>query len=314
MSQSKLLSCTVIALAATIGSCGGDGGSTGPNGQTNGEFRFRAKIDGADWASTAGSERTGVPITLPGVFAITGTQLGGAGYTVVFQLYNIAGPGTYPLGVGVSVPGGSALISTIAGGWRTPQTGADGSITITTLTASRMEATFNFTAVPFTGSVTGTKTVTDGSLVVELKPTGTIAPLPENAGSKLSATLNGAAYNAAEATGTYLASGGIFTVVGNNDTRSLAISLTGVPATGVGTYALSNGSPARSIGLTIVNGAQVIGTYHSNMAGSNGTVTITSFTASRIKGTFSGVLGAVAGSGVTGTMSITNGVFDIGRR
>ncbi|HEX6048028.1 MAG TPA: hypothetical protein VFZ21_02125 [Gemmatimonadaceae bacterium] len=156
--------------------------------------------------------------------------------------------------------------------------------------------------------------MTNGSLVVELKPTGTIAPLPENAGSKLSATLDGAAYNAAEATGTYLASGGIFTAVGNNDTRSLAISLAGVPATGVGTYAPGDGLPARSVGLTVVNGTQVIGTSNSNMAGSDGTVTITSFTASRIKGTFSGVLGAVAGSGATGTMTITNGVFDIGRR
>jgi hypothetical protein len=312
MRRSTILSFTAFSVAAIV-ACGGDGGSTGPDGQPNGEFRFTAKIDGAAWASTAGVEQFGVAVVVPGTYGITGMQLGGAGYTIVFQLYNITGPGTYPLGVGVSVPGGSALISTVGGGWRTPQTGADGTISITTLTATRMEGTFNFTAVPFTGNVSGTKTVTDGSFVLELKPQGTIGPVPENAGSTLSATLNGAAYNAAEVAGQYLASSGILAVLGNNDTRSLSISLTGISATGVGTYPLSNGSPNRHIGLTIVNGTQIVGSYHSHMTGSSGSVTITSFTATRIKGTFSGVLGPVAGSGATGPMTITNGTFDIGR-
>jgi hypothetical protein len=305
-----------IGIVCAVSACGGDGGgdSTGPGpgpgpGATG---QFTAKIDGAAWASDAGVERVGVPITLPGLYALTGTKLGANGYTIILTLNNIPGPGTYPLGVGVSVAGGNALISTTAGGWRTPQTGADGSVTITTLTASRIEGTFNFTAVPFTGTVTGTKTVTDGSFKVDVKPTGTVGALPENAGGKVSATLNGAAFNAADVSGIYSASStGILTVVGTNSTRSLAISLAGIPANATGTFALS-GATSRSISMTLVNGTQVQGAYSSSVGGGSGSVTITSFTATRIKGTFTATLGAALAP-ATGTMSITNGTFDIGR-
>jgi hypothetical protein len=228
-------------------------------------------------------------------------------------LYNIPGPGTYPLGVGPSVAGGNVAISTTAGGWRTPQTGADGSITITTLTASRMEGTFNFTAVPFTGTVTGTKTVTEGSFALDVKPTGTVGALPDNAGGKVSATVNGAAYNAADVSGVYSSSNtGILTVAGTNNTRSLAISLAGIPANSVGTFALSNGAVSRTISVSLINGTQLAGSYSSAVGGGSGSVTITSFTATRIKGTFTATLGAALAP-ATGTMTITNGTFDIGR-
>ena len=300
----------VATIASVVAACGGDdGGATGP-GPSNGDFRFTARIDGAAWASEAGVERVGVPTTVPGTFALTGAKLGAGAFTIVITLYNIPGPGTYPLGVGVSVPGGNALISSTAGGWKTAQSGADGTINITTLTANRMEGTFSFTAVAFTGSATGTKTVTDGQFVVELKPTGTIGPLPDNAGSKASATLNGTAYNAAEVVGSYVASSGIMALVANNNTRSLSITLAGLPATVVGTYQLSNGSPSRQIGTSVVNGTQITSLHHSTAAGSSGSVTITSFTPTRIKGTFTATLGAVTG---TGTVTITNGSFDFGR-
>lgn len=300
-------------IAATIAStsCGGDSkDSTGPGG-TNGEFNFTAKIDGASWASDAGVERTGVPITLPGIYAMTGIKLGTSGYTVIISLYNISGPGTYPLGVGPSVAGGNALLSTVAGGWKTAQSGADGTITITTLTASRIAGTFNFTAVAFTGGATGTKTVTDGAFSLEVKPTGTVGVLPDNAGGKVSATLNGAAYNAADVSGIYSASNtGILTVVGNNNTRSLAISLAGITANTTGTFALSSAA-SRSISMSVLNGTQLQGTYSSSLTGGSGSVTITSFTATRIKGTFTATL--APGPNTTGTVTITNGTFDIGR-
>ena len=311
MRRSTLHRFASLAVAVAMTACGGSD-PAGPDDTGNGQFRFTAKIDGAAWASDAGVERVGVPVSVPGIFALTGTKLGANGYTVVISLYNIPGPGTYPLGVGVSVAGGNALISTAAGGWRTPQTGADGSITITTLTASRMEGTFSFTAVAFTGSVTGTKTVTDGAFTLEIKPTGTIGVLPENAGSKVSATLNGSSFNASDATGIYSASSpGILTVVGANNTRSLSISLAGIAANATGTFALSNGSPSRTITMSVVNGTQVQGIYSSGLAGGSGSVTITSFTATRIKGTFTATL--AAGPNTTGTMTITNGSFDLGR-
>jgi hypothetical protein len=303
-----------ISIACAITACGGsDGGSTGPTNGGTGNSRFTAKIDGVAWASDAGAERVGVPITLPGLYTMTGIKLGAGGYTLIFTLSNIPGPGTYPLGVGISVPGGNVLISTTAGGWRTPQTGADGSITITTLTASRIEGTFNFTAVPFTGSVTGTKTVTDGSFALDVKPTGAVGALPENAGHKVSATLNGVAFNAADASGSYSASNsGILSIVGTNNTRALSITLAGIAANATGTFALGSGATPRTMSLSLINGSQSAGAYSSSVAGGSGSVTITSFTATRIKGTFTATLGAALAP-ATGTMSVTSGTFDIGR-
>lgn len=313
MRRSILYRLATISIGCGISACGGSSGdSTGPTNGGTGNSRFTAKIDGVAWASDAGVERVGVPITLPGLYTMTGTKLGAGGYTIVITLYNIGGPGTYPLGTGVSVPGGNVLISTTAGGWRTPQTGADGSITITTLTSSRIEGTFNFTAVPFTGTVTGTKTVTDGSFALDVKPTGAVGALPDNAGSKVSATMNGTAFNAAEAGGSYSASNtGILSIVGTNSTRGLSITLAGITANSVGTVAL-NAATSRTMTLSLINGSQAAGSFSSSVAGGSGSVTITSFTATRIKGTFTATL-AAALAPATGTMSITNGTFDIGR-
>ena len=305
----------VAAAVTTLGAmaCGGGSESTGPDNGGNGQNRFTAKIDGANWASNSGVERVGVTISQPGLFTLTGIQLGGSGLTIVMTLTNIAGPGTYPLGVGFSVAGGNVLISSAAGpGWRTAQTGADGTITITTLTSSRIEGTFNFTAVPFTGGATGNRTVTDGSFSLELKPTGTIGPLPDNAGHKVSASFNGTPFNAAEISANYLTlTSGTLSIAATTPTRSLSVQFTGIPV-GTGTYNISSALPLRILGVTTLNGTQIQSNYTSSAAGSTGSVTITSFTATRIKGTFTAVLQPIAGQ-ATGTMTITNGTFDIGR-
>src|SRR5688572_31450362 len=70
MLRTTLLRFATTAVAIGIIGCGGDGGgdSTGPGGG-NGQFRFTAKIDGANWASNAGVETVGVPVSLPGLFA-----------------------------------------------------------------------------------------------------------------------------------------------------------------------------------------------------------------------------------------------------
>ena len=305
----------VAAVAVTLGAvaCGGGSDSTGPDNGGNGQNRFTAKIDGANWASNSGVERAGVTISQPGLFALTGIQLGGSGLTIVMTLTNIPGPGTYPLGVGFSVAGGNVLISSAAGpGWRTAQTGADGTITITALTSSRIEGTFNFTAVPFTGGATGNKTVTDGSFALDLKPVGTIGPLPDNAGHKVSASFNGVSFNAAEVAGNYLTgSSGTLSIAATTPTRSVSVQFTGIPANTTGTYNISTAIPIRTLGVTTLNGTQVQSSYTSSATGSTGSVTITSFTATRIKGTFTAVLQPIGGQ--TGTMTITNGTFDIGR-
>lgn len=306
------LATLTVALASIA--CGGGGGdSTGPGPGGTGQFRFTARVDGGSWASNAGVESVGVTLAVPGIYVLTGTQLGTGGLTLIISLYNISGPGQYPLGVGVSVPGGNVVVSAASGGgWRTAQSGADGTINITTLTANRMEGTFNFTAVPFTGNATGTKTVTDGSFVLEVKPNGTVGPLPENRGHKLSATLNGTSFNGADVVGTYqVLNGGTLTIAAGNNTRSVSLNL--VQVAGTGTFPLSNTIPFRSLGVGVFNGSQVISNHTSSAAGSSGSVTITSFTSTRIKGTFNGVLTPLQGQ-ATGNMTVTNGSFDIGRQ
>ena len=171
-----------------------------------------------------------------------------------------------------------------------------------------MEGTFNFTAIAFTGNATGTKTVTDGSFSLEVKPNGTVGPLPENQGHKASATFNGTAFNGADVTGIY--NGNTLGVSAATNTRTLSITLSNVTAPG--TYALSNTNPLRSMGTSTFNGTTVTSTHSSSFTGSSGSVTITSLTATRIKGTFNAVLAPAPGT--TGNMTITNGTFDIGRQ
>jgi len=294
-------------LLATVACSGGSGGPAGPGNQSG--SRLTASIDGSPWTSTLGAELNGVPLVLPGVYSIAGVQSNS--YILVIGLFNIPGPGTYPLGVGPQVAGGFAQVSNATGGWVTPQSGAAGSITLTTLTSSRMAGTFNFTAVALTGTATGTRTVTNGNFDLEVRPTGSIGPLPPNAGSKVGAVVGGAAFNAAAASGSLLTSGTpILTVVGNNDARSLTISLTGVSTPG--TYALSAAAPTRVIGVANTTNT-FANTWSSNGPGGAGSVTVTAITAARIQGTFTATLGPAPGTTTTGSLTVTSGIFDIGR-
>ncbi len=295
-----------VALAGPLMSCGGSD-ATGPGGE--GTHFIKATIDGAAWNSDAGAESFGVSITLPGLYSITGTKLGG-GYIMVLSLYNIGGTGTYPMGVGNLVAGGSAIVSDAGGGWATPQSGAAGTLTITALTDSRIAGTFTFTAEALTGTATGTKSVTGGSFDLEVKPTGAVGALPDYAGSSVTATIGGTPFTAAAATGQLTSGFDILVVTGSNTTRSLTISLTDVSAPG--TYALSGTAPTRTMGVTGVT-SPLTSTWSSNGAGGSGSVTVTSITATRIKGTFAATLGPAPGTSTPGTLAITSGAFDIGR-
>lgn len=315
MRPATLHRAATAALLFALGACGSsdstDPGNGGNPGGGTGQFHMTARIDGTAWASSAGSETVGVSLTLPGLYVLYGAQVGSASpYIIAISLYNIGGPGTYPLGVGPQVPGGSVVLSNATGGWATPQSGADGSITITSLTASQIAGTFSFTVNALTGSATGTRTVTQGEFMLPVKATGTVGALPDNAGSKVSATIGGAAWNAAGVAGQLSLANKLLTVASSNSTRGLGISLSGV--TGPGTYALgTSGGAARLITITGVASPST-STWSSLGAGSSGSVTITSVTATRVKGTFSAVLGPAPGFQTTGTLAVANGVFDLG--
>ena len=188
--------------------------------------------------------------------------------------------------------------------------GADGSITITSLTATQMSGTFNFVV---TGSA-GSRTVTDGDFSVTVKALTTIGPIPDNAGSTLSVTLGGAPWNAAfvqgNITNSPLLGAGFLQISSTNSMRGVSITLSGV--TGPGTYALGNtGTVTRQIGVTNVANP-LSGMWTSIGSGASGSVVITTMTATRIKGTFTATLVPAAGSTTAGNLAVTNGTFDVG--
>lgn len=275
-----------------------DGDPTG----TGGEFFMRATVDGAWAAETAAASSAG-----PGVYAISGGKTTGTNpFIVTLSLYNIGGPGTYPLGTGSTVAGGAGSVVNqfTAATWITPLSGADGSLVITTLSSTRIGGTFNFVASPLGGGATGNKNATSGEFLVQLASVP--APLPDNYGSKVSATIAGAAWNAAFASGTYFAANRVSTVSSHNNARLLNISLNEV--TGPGTFPLGT---ARTISVSNSTLTQS-NSWHSSGAGSSGSVTITSITATRMRGTFTATLGPTPGTQTSGTLAITSGSFDIG--
>lgn len=295
-----------VLFLTLLAACGG-GGTTDPNGNggNNGLPNFTAKIDGAVWqASVAVTAQN----PMPGLYSITGVRLTGAdNYTMIFSLWNIKGPGTYPLGVGVQMQGGSVVLShPLSSGWSTPLNGASGTITITTLTATRVVATFNFTA---DGSVTGgsgTKVITEGSMDVPVAGTGGVAA--ENQGHVFTGNIGGSFGAGGAAMVLTTGSNPTLTIVANNLVRSITLGLANV--TGPGVYALSATTPVRTIGVSGMPG-NPLATWTSQVGGS-GSVTITTMSATRVIGSFTATLAPLTG-GATGNLTVS-GTFDMARQ
>jgi len=261
-----------------------------------------AQVDGEDWESAVATENAGVGNL--GVITIQGTYLNSRSITLM--LYNIDAAGTYPLGVTSANVGGLGVYSTTAGqSWVTPTSGAAGTVTITTLTSTRIAGNFAFTAIPQLGGVTGNKAITDGEF--DLPLTGTLATLPENQGSTTSGSVNGSPWTAA--TSFMTLSGDDLVVNFSNTSYIIGVVMTTFPGPGTYDVGLSPGLAAASavVPATGPSPSWVAGTTGS------GTFTISSMTATRIRGTLSATLGPLAGSGATGTLTIANLAFDIGR-
>ena len=106
--------------------------------------------------------------------------------TITLNLFNIDEPGTYPLGVTSANVGGIGVVSNTTGrAWSTPGSGAAGTVTLTTYTASRIAGTFSFNAEPLTGAATGTKVVTGGAFDLILASNGNFGTLPPDEVQKI---------------------------------------------------------------------------------------------------------------------------------
>ena len=147
---------TIASLAFTL-ACGGDSkGVMNPNPNQAGKS-MSARIDGVAWTAASVS----VNVTNLGI-TISGADASGRG--VGLGMSKSLGTGTQTFGTNASALG-TVTVGTQA--WSTvSQSGASGSVTLTTLTANRAAGTFAFTAVPFIGGATGNKVVTTGAFDV----------------------------------------------------------------------------------------------------------------------------------------------------
>jgi hypothetical protein len=260
-------------------------------------------VDGEAWESSVTTEDAGIgptgSITIQGVSATT--------RVITLILHNIDEPGTYPLGVSSANVGGVAVYSTTSGqSWATPASGAAGTITLTTLTQGRIAGTFSFTAVPQTGAATGNKVVTNGEF--DLLLAGTLAALPENQGSTTSGTVNGSPWTAASSFMTLNSGTLALNVI--NTSYNIGVVMLAFPGPGTYDVGLSAGKAGAS---AVVPATGPTPSWVASPSGS-GTFTVTSLTATRMRGTLSATLQPLDGTGATGTLTIQNMAFDVGRQ
>jgi hypothetical protein len=275
-------------------------------------------VDGQGWEAEPISIVAQADAGVPGSVMILGSQSDGArSLGLTLTLYNVGGAGKYALGVGSSVVGGIGQVGegTGSGGdansWITPGTGVDGMAEITSIGNGRIAGTFEYTAGPGkNNAVGGNRVVTDGKFDLPLK--GTLAPLAESAGSKVTAEFNGEPYNAATIVGslTDFTGGTGISFSSANSLNGLSIILVGV--TGPGTFTYSNTAPQRLITAGHTGGTADYCCWGVSAPGDVDEIIVTSVTAKRVKGTFTATLKPQPGKPATRDLVITNGTFDIG--
>jgi hypothetical protein len=292
-------------LAWTLAACGKSPTSPGPGNGGGGSSTagsFSGVLNGEAWAS--GATLAFAQTDLPGRMTLVGVgPIGGRTGTLTITLGFITGTGTFPLGVNyLSNGGGGALFaeSPQSATWTTLLDGASGTITVTSVTASRIAGTFQFTAAPGTGT-SGTKTAANGLFDLPFRTSFTPAP---QSGSRISATINGGAWNAATIAAT--ASGMVLGFGGGNTVYNLSVAAR--VFTAGSTYPLTTGPDG--VRLTIIGQAPGVIAIWGGAGGDTGSFTVTTFGGGRATGTFSGTL-APQGQTAGGPLVITNGSFDV---
>jgi hypothetical protein len=308
MIAEALLGATIVALLAT--GCGnkassGPGGMAPPppGGGTSGPSPLSMTIDGQPWSADPLAAGVGVTVTLPGTYGFSVTRTVGTTTTLaMFMLWNIGGPGTYDLGVNATNFGGTFGFGNTTGAvWSTPLSGAAGSVTITTLTATRIAGTFACTLDSVGGDAHDRLTIANGSFDFPIV-SNTAGSLPENAGSRLSVTVDGEVWNAAEIMSIRSGAGGSNIICSaDNLAGNLGLGIAG--ATAPGTYPVGS---AAGLGFSDASGA---GTW-GGAPGDSGAIVITSISPGRIKGTFGGRFAATPGT--SAGMHMVDGTFDLG--
>lgn len=301
----------LMGLMAMTFACGG-GDDDGDGGGGSG---FTAVIDGDDWEADPIGISAAVNGGVAGNINLTGYE-SSSGRSITISLYNVRGPGTYALGTGTQVYGGRASTGESTGGgdadlWSTPNTGVAGTVILTQVGNGRIRGTFEFSGEAGDDNVvSGDRSVTDGEFDLEL--TGTLPTLPANRGSKVTALIGGREYNAWSVNGLltdHLGNPGFRFSTSTRD-DGLSIELEGITA--AGTYAISDNSPLRVVIVGKNGGDAQHCCWGLNAGGDVGTITVTSYTADRVQGHYSGTLQPHPGSPATTPLEVVEGTFDVG--
>lgn len=303
-----MMLCAAALACGGGGDGGGDGDPTGPGGGGGGGSpnRLTATINGTAFNASSEFILAGsVAGSLPGALSFQGSTIAGtAGRSLAFALGFITGPGTYPLGVNPgTTPGGTVTYVDGSASWLTPLSGVAGTLTIATLTDTRVTGSFSFAAEPTVGGGAAVQ-VTNGSFDVP-RSAGFVAAAGEGIGSTLTATIGGAPYVGGTVVGS---GGGTSTRIAVASTPTYTITLTVGPITEPGGGPLTGATvPLRRVRI------QQTGTTNAwgGNGGDTGTLTVTSISAGRIAGTFSGTLQALPGTAGPATLTVTNGTFNV---
>lgn len=290
----------LLAPLLTFAACGGDG----PTDPEDGDYYIRATINGQNWNSAPNQVFSGASGPIPGSLFFQGASLSGTTQGMAISLSRITGPGQYLLGMNIGT--GSGGIVTYTNGtasYSTRLDGAAGTINITEISSTAVAGTFEFTAHPTVGSAPHV-TVTNGQFRAPLSQGFQVAT-QEQRGSSITATFGGALTGpfVGATVGRAGAPATLITMNGNNLTYTVSLALSNVAATGA--VPLQETLPIRSV--TVMRNGET-GRW-GGTANDVGTLTVTSLTATRIQGTFSGTLAPTLGA--VGDLQITNGQFDI---
>jgi hypothetical protein len=286
-------------------------------GASSGDDKLVAKIDGKAFEAAAISLSAQVDFGVPGsVFFLGNQTVDGVTRGITVTLYNVSGPGEYPLGTDISIFGGIGQTGegTGSGGnantWITKNNGRSGKVALKSIGEGRMTGTFEYTGEPGRNNDLGVdRAVTEGEF--DLAYTGTFVPAAEGKGSRVSATLNGKPYYAASVSALLKDHTGKagFQFSSTTSENGVSVHLEGVTAPD--SFGLANISPIRTL-VAGRNGGTAENCCWQTVTGNPGYIVVTSLSANRVKGRFAGTIKPGSGKPATADLVIENGIFDVG--
>lgn len=281
---------------------GGGGGGGGP---------VSMMVDGVAWSCDPLAAGAGAADYGSGAYGFSVSRSSSTSlYSFTLGVWHVNGPGTYPLGVNYTTRGGGLTIVTHTGEiWMSPLSGDAGTVTITTLTASRIAGTFSCNVdTMFSDGNHPRHALTSGSF--DLPIVEHDAGPADPGGNVVSCTAGGVPWNGATVVGLTTGPTPAGIVITASNTRGM-LEFSFQACTGTGTYplGLAPGQVLMSF-LDSPNSRNWIAgsSYDSLTWHDSGHVTVTDWSLTHIAGTFAVRMASNPGSD---SLQVTNGSFDV---